>query len=77
MLNYYVPAFFKTDTLSNHFVLLSAERGPFFAPSQAMKKSIFGSFRGILRSRRLPDPFPVSPHIFLFRGGSYAWTFLR
>ena len=47
MLNYYVNVFFKTNTLSEHFVTLSAERCPFPAWFPTSKNSISATFSPI------------------------------
>ena len=84
MLNYYVNVFFKTNTLSEHFVTLSAERCPFPAWFPTSKNSIsatfspiflclsapaFFPFRWHLRTRHPPSKSPAfPPFIFSFRG---------
>ena len=79
-----VSVFFKTNTLSEHFVTLSAERCPFPAWFPTSKNSIsatfspiflclsapaFFPFRWHLRTRHPPSKSPAFlPFIFPFRG---------
>ena len=79
-----VSVFFKTNTLSEHFVTLSAERCPFPAWFPTSKNSIsatfspiflclsapaFFPFRWHLRTRHPPSKSPAfPPFIFSFRG---------
>ena len=46
--SYYVNVFFKTSTLSLHFVLLSVVRWHFFAPFQTVKILFFATFPVVL-----------------------------